>query len=166
VRSKNWTITVSVFLSTLQQNALLLERFCLLLHCYTLVITAQLWSTMTAIFSCTLGVPCQKFGAVHPAQFLSPSMVLAFFEIFDSKMGVVPSRLWLLLATPAQWRIVHGVPRRIFCMVRPTRWVNNLAFNCYHDLWPRFEDYCQIFKMSDLFLINADLFSFSPSEEG
>jgi len=36
VRSKNWTITVSVFLSTLQQTALLLKKFRLRLHCYTL----------------------------------------------------------------------------------------------------------------------------------
>ena len=37
MRSKNWTITVSVFLSTLQQTALLLKKFRLRLHCYTLV---------------------------------------------------------------------------------------------------------------------------------
>jgi len=30
----------------------------------------------------------------------SPSMVHAFFENIDSKMAVVPLRLWLLLATP------------------------------------------------------------------
>ena len=36
VRSKNWTITVSVFLSTLQQTALLLKKFRLRLYCYTL----------------------------------------------------------------------------------------------------------------------------------
>ena len=36
VRSKNWTITVSAFLSNLQQTALLLKKFRLRLHCYTL----------------------------------------------------------------------------------------------------------------------------------
>ena len=40
--------------------------------------------------------------------------------------------------------------------------MNNFAFNCY--LRPRSWDYCQIFKTSDLFLLNAGLFPFSLSE--
>jgi len=41
-------------------------------------------------------------------------------------------------------------------------WLNKFAFNCY--LRPRSWDYCQIFKTTDLFLLNAGLFQFSLSE--
>jgi len=46
VRSKNRRITISMFLSTLQLTALLLKKFCLRLHCYTL----SLWSRGLSFF--------------------------------------------------------------------------------------------------------------------
>jgi len=52
VQSKNRIITVSVFLSTLQLTALLLKKFRLRLHRYTLSITVT---------------------ALHPTSFLCPS---------------------------------------------------------------------------------------------
>jgi len=47
-----------------------------------------------------LGVPCYKLIVVHSAKIFIPSMELHIFENFDSKMVVVPSRLWLPLFHP------------------------------------------------------------------
>jgi len=72
---------------------------------------------------------------------------------------------------PKRLRLVQATPRADFVVITAQlwstvtaifSWVNNFAFNCY--LRPRFQDYCQIFKMSDLFLLNACLFPFSLSE--
>ena len=72
-----------------------------------------------------------------------------------------PKRLSLIQATPCADFAVLDV-QLCSTMTAFFSWVVNFAFNCY--LRPRFWDCCQIFKMSDLFLLNAGLFPFSVSE--
>jgi len=72
---------------------------------------------------------------------------------------------------PPRLRLVRAAPWADFAVITAQlwssttaifSWVNNLAFNCY--LQPRSWDYCQIFKKTDLFLLNAGVFPFSLSE--
>jgi len=71
----------------------------------------------------------------------------------------------------ATMRLVWATPRADFAVLGAQLWstmtatfpcVNNFASNSY--LQPRFWYYCQIFKTTGLFLLNAGLFSFSLSE--
>ena len=60
----------------------------------------------------------------------------------------------------ADFAVINGQLWSTMTAIFP--WVNIFAFNCY--LRARSWDYCQIFKTSDLFLLNAGLFPFSLSE--
>ena len=72
-----------------------------------------------------------------------------------------PKRLRLVQASP--WADFAVITAELWStMTAIFSWVNNFAFNYY--LWPRSWDHCQIFKTSDLFLLNAGLFPFALSE--
>jgi len=95
VRQKNWRITVSVFLSTSQQTALLLKIFRLRLHGYTLLSVtrkSQALGTPRNGFGVTRTVYTQKqqIPTQKNTQYETPSFFVCFmgFEYQIQSLGL------------------------------------------------------------------------------